>query len=238
MGNRRVKGTWADAMSRVRLALAALGSPTASKGGNLAVASGSYGSKVQRAYQHIAFLNREIAEFLRGEPYQAVIDPSPELHQVWPGALFNEHWFLRFHVLREPPAHWGRIIGECLYDFRSALDHAATILAGAEADTKTEFPIFWERAKYWARERSGQAARRSGLQNVDGMSHRVQAFIEHVQPHHRRNRDIATHPLWLLQDLTNQDKHQSPNLIGGAVVKCDLYVFGVPFKSFWFQTFE
>lgn len=63
----------------------------------------------------------------------------------------KRRWIVQVHK-RPPLIEWGALIGECLFNFRSALDHLAFDLAVAHSgplapgvEETSEFPIFWKR---------------------------------------------------------------------------------------------
>src|SRR5262249_17836336 len=98
------------------------------------------------------------------------------------------------------------LIGDCLFNMRSALDHLAFALVTKQYGTfppeniarGIEFPIFHDETKYSGRERD----RRIGLIHPD-----AQAIIDRLQPCHAGN-DFRSHFLWQLNELCNMDKHR------------------------------
>src|SRR5438094_23779 len=98
--------------------------------------------KYERAYEHFTVLDKEIGGFLKSAPYELV----PELNADATGHR------LIAHVRAYPDPQWSIRIGECLFNFRSALDHLAWRLAidfsGHGDQNVTEFPIFIDGNKY------------------------------------------------------------------------------------------
>lgn len=107
-------------------------------------------AKVNRADEHIRYLELSIRQFLDTNPYALVVDPRTQFaHQPLPQseydrtaaefraqgielppkaaidqATFVEDFWLRVHIRHEPPVlEWGARIGEIVHDLRSALDH-------------------------------------------------------------------------------------------------------------------
>ncbi len=106
---------------------------------------------------------------------------------------------------REPPLMWSVRIGEMLYDLRSALDHMVWQLVihdGGTPGEHTEFPIFFERHKYLSTTRGG------GLYKLTGVGTKGLAFISALQPYHARDDAKVLHPLGVLHQLSNIDKHR------------------------------
>jgi hypothetical protein len=114
---------------------------------------------------------------------------------------------IRFFVdtVEPMPARWGLLLGDALHNVRCALDHMAwhLVAIGGSPPTKIEdqrrvgFPIY-DTASGFAK---------SVRPRIPGVSPAQQAIIERHQPHHR-GKGVGTHPLALLQDLNNTDKHR------------------------------
>lgn len=109
-----------------------------------------------------------------------------------------------------PPREWSYELGECLYNFRSSLDHLAfelaekhtgTPLPPAMAET-SEFPVFGSRPP------TPQELKKK----IGGVAPGARAIIERLQPHHRGNPGYETAPLWVLHRLCNIDKHRDFHL--------------------------
>jgi len=110
-------------------------------------------------------------------------------------------WFIG---TTDPPETWGGVIGDCLHNLRSGLDHLAFELAvaykGILTDSEagnSEFPIFGKRAM-----RSGELRSKIGCIDPE-----AQAVIQGLQPHLRGDR-YSDDPLWLVYELSNIDKHR------------------------------
>jgi hypothetical protein len=149
-----------------------------------------------------------VAAYLASNPYRVTSSPdaSPGEHILW------------LEVLAPPPAEISLTLGDCLHDFRSALDHLMwqLILAtGGQPTVNTQFPIFWSRHLF-----SSQAGKMTrALTNPVALK-----FIESQQP-------FATtlekkDPLWYLHELSNKDKHQILQVTA-------LYVDRFPFGPYW-----
>jgi hypothetical protein len=109
-------------------------------------------------------------------------------------------WVERFQVQREPPLRLGVILGDCLHNLRSALDHLAwrvTLLDGSTPDGDTQFPIA---------SKSEQQFEKMADKRIPGLSPRHRSMIKSAQPFHRGTK-ASGHPLSVLADLSNIDKH-------------------------------
>jgi hypothetical protein len=101
-----------------------------------------YGWKRLRARQHFDTLHGEIDDFLTTRPFRLSTQFAPHARK----------YLIKAHVLKEPPLSLSVLIGDCLYNLRSALDHLAWQLAiynGNQPSSHTEFPIFLEQKRFW-----------------------------------------------------------------------------------------
>jgi hypothetical protein len=111
---------------------------------------------------------------------------------------------LRIRLSPKPPDDLSVMVGDCLFNARSALDHLIWQLVLANGKMPDEwlyFPIS-KTAKAFT-EAVGKHGR------LDGVSAKAIAVIETLQPYHGQDE----HPLALLSKLHNVDKHQKLNLI-------------------------
>jgi hypothetical protein len=101
-------------------------------------------------------------------------------------------------------------MGECLFDFRSALDHLALDLAVAhigsplppEVEERSEFPIFWK----------GPPSDRDLEWKIGAVHPEARDLIETMQPYGRTDRAALKY----LASLHNFDKHRTLHLVTGA----------------------
>jgi hypothetical protein len=156
----------------------------------------------------VAKLNRGKAQFdvLRTE-IGSFSDQDPQPHSS--RGYFDMdtwEWIERFQVREPPPLRWGVMLGECVHNLRSALDHLVcqlTLLDGGTMDdcSQTQFPI----------------ASKSEAQFEQMANHRIpklsrwhRAMIKRAQPY-RAGDSAWKHPLAILADLSNADKHRLIN---------------------------
>jgi hypothetical protein len=115
------------------------------------------------------------------------------------------------HVYRadHPPTVdpvWSAVIGDCVHNLRSALDHIAYQLVRSP-NTRTQFPILDRPPRTrWRRKRVVP-------QVSGGASLLVRGVIEAVQPYNRRD---LHHGLAAVRDLDNIDKHRELLLLATA----------------------
>ncbi len=133
----------------------------------------------------------------------------------------------RARIDRQPPPEFGVLVGDAVHNLRSALDHIVFGLAVAgggkyppEGKHRLQYPIE-------LKQRAFEDAEPDRLRNV---SVPAVEWIESSQPYHHVYRPITVdpgsdlevaappehHPLALLRDLSNQDKHR--NVAAAAVL--------------------
>lgn len=116
------------------------------------------------------------------------------------------------------PLEWSVIIGEIMFNLRSALDHSiyelTCIESGGPLDG-TEFPVFKDETKYFALDKQGNPTRTSGLFKIRGIKdEKRRAVIKDLQPFEFRK----THPadqlpiIALVHELNIVDKHRTLHL--------------------------
>ncbi len=153
------------------------------------------GLKFQRGCDHFDRLEAEWERFGRAFTSELNVATSPgEVH-------------LRLGRFSELPAReWSVVVGDCVQNFRAALDHMAWQLSSARErtayPTRIEFPVFGEQTRY-----QGDAPRK-----VAGVPAAAATLIESLQPFRRNTPQDpnahAFHPLWQLHELATIDKHR------------------------------
>jgi hypothetical protein len=155
-------------------------------------------AKFNRASQQFDVLRHEIGSF-------SDQDPQPHFSRGYFDTDTWE-WIERFQVREPPPLRWGVMLGDCVHNLRSALDHLAcqlTLLNGGTMEdcAQTQFPI----ASTSESQFEQMADRR-----IPGLSKRHRAFVKWAQPY-RAGDKAWKHPLAILADLSNADKHRLLN---------------------------
>lgn len=160
----------------------------------------SFRIKHHHAVQQVRALERDMDAWVATKPYEIAHHMEAQTGEDIYTAMLRE----------EPDPLWSVRTGECLYGFRSALDHLALELADKFTPTApaavvegSEFPIFGSRAPTGAELKK----------RIGAIDPAAQAIIEALQPHHRGDPDYTRDPLWMLNELCNVDKHRSLNIV-------------------------
>jgi hypothetical protein len=172
-------------------------------------------TKIERAKEHLADLDREINSFTASNPYRFVIHDDPD---------GTRHIILDSH---EPiPMRWSAIVGDIIHNARSALDVLATHAASIETHSieNRKFPIFRDKADFEKR----------AFKNWGQNCPRTIRFIKLLGPY-ERGYDLGhhSHTLALLNRLSVRDKHTLIIPVGtaaGYAVIAPKAGFGEPFK--------
>jgi hypothetical protein len=147
--------------------------------------------KLDRAEEHLKLLYRSIRAFEAEKPYRVTYEDNKQARQRI------------YHVsqVATPPPKWSALIGDCIHNFRSALDHVAyhIVKTYGVPDRNTQFPLCLTPARYpdQAKQCFGERARQ-GLKTA----------VERLQPYHRRNKTPNLYALWQLHRLDIIDKHR------------------------------
>src|SRR5687768_16381875 len=84
--------------------------------------------KLNRANAHLYEIMREVSAFLSTNPYRAMPDPLEPVR--------GEHTWCLEEDVPDPPEVLGVLIGDCVHNLVSALDHLVCLLSelGGETD--------------------------------------------------------------------------------------------------------
>lgn len=163
------------------------------------------GIRLDRAKAHRDALNAVIDGLAWGQ--------HPPLHVItydW-----DDNRIIDVEWTHGPEHHWGTIVGDCLHNLRCALDHIVWELSdgpNGNAPRASEFPIFDDRDKFLKRRPNGKPDTFSGLRKIEGVDDtNARTAIRGLQPFQRS--DTARHPLWVLHELNNIDKHRALPII-------------------------
>jgi hypothetical protein len=150
--------------------------------------------KLDRAKEHLQALDDAIGDYLNSDPHAIVRNIQPSDQRL---VLFE------FQVRIEPGERLGLIIGDCVQNVRSALDHLACRLVeanGGTVDDRTQFPIL-------GKHRTDKQGHQVLPTISGGVNPSVLALVGALQPYQRGN-DTPNHPLSILKYLSNTDKHR------------------------------
>jgi hypothetical protein len=148
--------------------------------------------KFEAARQHMQGLQQTINGF-----FEENLEVAPIIGE--PNSQRTQYLFRIESVIDYPSREWGIVLGEAVHDLRSGLDQLAWAFAKKGSDS-TAFPICaTERewvvdapARYWS--------------CPPGFIR----FLDSVQPYHRGDvNEAKKHPLWILNALSNLDKHRT-----------------------------
>jgi len=146
-------------------------------------------AKITRAHEHLQALDGEIERLVNSYPYRLAYEYKRE--------SFEHIWRLET-TPPDIPKRISTVIGDAVYNFRSALDHLAwqlVIANGKTPSTQTMFPIFWgDRSADYdkAKER-----------RMKGVSQAALAVVDRLQPCNGGHSYLGT-----LEALSNIDKHR------------------------------
>lgn len=158
--------------------------------------------KLNRAANRFETLVEATAEFLTDENSHAL---AMENHPKSRGFL------VKIEKVERPPPRLSLLVGECVQQYRSALDHLAFQLLIANTRgrlpvklaKRSEFPIFNNGSQFRGhRNRKGKLSSGSGWAKIEGIPPEAQAIIEALQPYHRR-KNPRSRALLQLQELSN-----------------------------------
>lgn len=142
--------------------------------------------KINRARKHLADLDAAIRDFEAGRPYDFTTNkdanvPSCEIHH--------------FRLLTAIPDEWGAIVGDCVHNLRSALDHLAVALVKANGGTPgdyTAFPVGSDETHF----------RTSAIKRLDGASEAAIKIVSELKSYAGGDDTI-----WQIHRIDIADKH-------------------------------
>jgi hypothetical protein len=142
--------------------------------------------KLERADLHIETLECEISRFV-----------VPDEHRVVERMDAKTGGYSYGIERYKTPPEWGTIIGDIAHNLRSCIDHVAWqvwLLNGVASNT-TQFPLYVDKRQYLAECKDW------------GLNPDHERLFRDFQPYKRGNA-ADSHPLRLLNKLSNIDKHQ------------------------------
>jgi hypothetical protein len=144
--------------------------------------------KIERAGEHLAAFDAEIAPFLSGDQYEITPQTNPQTGQ-------NQ---VRLSIKAPVSARAALIAADVIHNLRQALDHLVwqlALLTNPRPDIHVEFPIFISR---------DDGAIRKRIKDVPKLA---QDLIMSVQPYHAGD-GWRFHPLYYIDRLDKIDKHR------------------------------
>lgn len=153
-------------------------------------------AKLARADEHLHALDAEAKAFGSRNPYSVTTERD------------GGNYIARLAINEWPPLQLGVILGDVLYNWRSALDNMVSSLVGLNKQTpgrRNSFPVFHEKDRY----------EMHGVQRIAGVSPEHAAIIESLQPYPGRS-DAKIAALALVNEHCNADKHAAIHPTFGA----------------------
>jgi len=150
--------------------------------------------KFSRACEHLNAIEQIVREWSDVTTYEYVSEPDPERSSMVDCVRYVAK------IGGPPLPELSSLLGDCLHNFRGVLDHmiwfASVVQSGdpPPGPKRIAFPAWDDETTYKAR----------GLHAV---SPKVREFVETLQPYHA-GKEARKHPLWVLCELNNIDKHR------------------------------
>lgn len=161
--------------------------------------------KLSRARGHLDDLETKVSRWLNGDHHTVRRNRDP--HRP-------DHISIRVTAQDIPVDPFALLVGDILHNLRGCLDHLVYALALKHTNplpdefTKgSQFPIFGDKTSKGLLGAGPQMFQSNGLNGIRGIHPDAQTIIKSLQPYHR-GKDFASHPLWVLHDLSNIDKHR------------------------------
>jgi hypothetical protein len=148
--------------------------------------------KLLRAQGYVKAIEADIQRFGKEDSYAVTFEPNDDRRQVAGNVM----------ILRQLPEEWPLIVGDCIHNYRGALDHLAFALprepgTDPEWETLSQFPICL----------TPEGFASVNERHLMGVSDDAVRVIERMQPYFRRD-EPETHGLAYLRHLSNLDKHR------------------------------
>jgi hypothetical protein len=155
----------------------------------LAPRPGGVDAKIQRAKRHLATIKREVRAYRGSHP--EIVEAQLDL---------NIPGYRLYAEIRPPNTGLSVIIGDFLFDLRSALDHLARGLVQTEGNSpkdrkprRTMFPIL------------DNTNKPQKLTVAGGVDPNALGLIKRLQPYMRPDGKYWLSPLWIVNELHNVD---------------------------------
>jgi hypothetical protein len=160
----------------------------------------SYDLKMDRAEKHLIDLERDLGTYLKSHPYGVREGPESK----------RKPKVRRLDFTAQPDPILSTVLGDFLYNVRSALDHVQGALVPRKRRNHVMFPIFWQGVwepgiKGEDRERTKQRERWQTY--VRGVAPEALAILKANQPPDVGPHELNTQGLAMLNRLRNADAH-------------------------------
>jgi hypothetical protein len=164
--------------------------------------------RLNRAQKCLDELKAGAGEFLEGNPYQTVQESDLEK---------GVHIF-RVRITKTPPLEFSIIAAECIHHLRASLDNFLWKIARDELRVPRDklgrlyFPVCASE-KSWLGKKTEFA---------EFFRPEIIDFLDSLQPYHAVKAvrgGIRANRIWVLNRLSNDEKHQAPSLLEFAVIR-------------------
>jgi hypothetical protein len=162
------------------------------------VADPSWRLKIARAEHHFRELKWLVQQYQAGHHYRAVCPDPPKEDPT--------HWRFVLEIGEQPSPQITVVLGDCLFNIRSALDHVAVACAPSARKREAGFPVVTD---------PGDAKQMEKFESqIRGMDAGAIVNIDSEQPYRLARRSPKAGPqsldaLSVLSALQNADKHRS-----------------------------
>ncbi len=171
--------------------------------------------KIERAQYHLEAINKAVRDFISEDNQIVIFERDPNI---------IDNYLVKIKFKSLPPQLLPLIVGDALQNLRSSLDHIAlalTIRHSGEAISKDveracQFPIIGDTSKKGEPGMGPQMWRSNSGVKIGMASPKAQRIIEVLQPY-QRGKDFDAHPLWVLNELCNGDKHRVLTMVTGVI---------------------
>ena len=180
-------------------------------------------AKFTRAYEHFKAIQTIVETWSKITTYETVSEPDPERS----GLVHCERYVARIAGPELPDV--SALLGDCLHNFRCVLDHmiwfASVVNSGSPppGPKRISFPVSDRRESY----------KDKGLHAVPP---EIKEYVETLQPYHA-GKDARSHPLWVVSELDNVDKHRQLHVIRHVALKPEVR-FTSTSEGPWVETME
>jgi hypothetical protein len=174
--------------------------------------------KLKRADFHLQSLQAAMKGFVDGNPYDTWDDPTE------PKPPYIESFIIRAKEKQRPPREeWGAMIGDVVHNLRSALDHLVWELTKWHqgGEPSPPIPSSWRKIGFPIYKTDNAESHGKIEAMLWGIEPSLKTSFEQLQPF--TIAEPEDHPLWLLHDLWNIDKHRHVHI---AVVQTELQSVG------------
>ena len=180
---------------------------------------GERDAKISRAHEHFADLGHATSEFLQATKRNLVLKCNHER---------TKHWIVYWVDDPYPPLRLSTLVGDCVFNMRSALDNLVCGLIRTQTPAAkcggTRFPIQLERPGY--------VHDVEDLQVLKGVPPEAISIIRDLQPFNRPEGTRLLDPLFILNKLSNHDKHRAVMLTTGYQKSTQLVIHGHDGKQY------